>query len=92
MSKFNWTFKLGRERMKFKDWVKMSIILNVSLDTLALIPGLTRKNVFNFIDYFSQKYNVDSWLNDFVIADEELLSYRVERVVDKALKEHNEKS
>ena len=92
MAKFNWSFRFGRQRMKLKDWVKMSIIMNVSLDTLAMIPGLNREKVFNFIDHFGQKYKMDSWLNDYVIADEELLGYRVKRVVDKALKEHNEKS
>ena len=72
--------------MKFKDWVKMSVIVNVGLDTLSLIPGLNRENVFNLVDSINLKYGKQNFLNDYVIADPELLSYHIDRELSKALR------
>ena len=86
---FNFKFKFGRERMKFRDWVKMSVIVNLGLDALALIPGLDRKKAFNLIDEVNLRFNRgDNFLNDYIIADDELIWYRIEREVTNAIEKH----
>lgn len=89
---FDFKFKFGRERMKFKDWVKMSVLVNLGLDIIAIIPGVDRELAFNIIDEINLKYGKQNFLNDYVISDPELLSYRVDRELTKALNRYRRNS
>ena len=88
MSKFNiFEFKYGKEKKSLKEWIKIGAILHLSLDTISLIPGVEKKKVFNVVDVVQQKLGIDI-LNDYIIQDTELITYRIERVLDKAVKEY----
>lgn len=88
MGKFNiFEFKYGKEKKPLKEWIKIGAILHLSLDTISLIPGVKKRKLFNFVDELQLKLNIDM-LNDYIIQDSELITYRIERVLDKSIKEY----
>jgi hypothetical protein len=88
MSKFNiFEFKFGKEKKPLKEWIKIGAILHLSLDTVSLIPGIKKRKVFNVVDVVQQKLGIDI-LNDYIIQDTELISYRIDRVLNKAIEEY----
>ena len=88
MSKFNiFEFKYGKEKKSMKEWIKIGAIVHFSLDAISLIPGVQKKKVFNLLDQVQLSMGVDI-LNDYIIQDTELITYRIERVLDKAVKEY----
>jgi hypothetical protein len=88
MSKFNiFEFKYGKEKKSLKEWIKIGAIVHFSLDIISLIPGVEKKKVFNVVDVVQQKLGIDI-LNDYIIQDSELITYRIERVLDKSIKEY----
>jgi hypothetical protein len=88
MSKFNiFEFKIGKEKKPLKEWIKIGAILHLSLDTISLIPGVQKKKVFNLLDEVQLSVGIDI-LNDYIIQDSELITYRIERVLDKSIKEY----
>ena len=88
MGKFNiFEFKYGKEKKPLKEWIKIGAIVHFSLDVISLIPGVQKKKVFNLLDELQLSVGVDI-LNDYIIQDSELITYRIERVLDKAVKEY----
>lgn len=92
MSKFNiFEFKFGKEKKSLKELIQVGSILHFSLDTLSLIPGIQKRRLFNLIDEFQLRLNIEI-LNDYIIRDTELLSYRIDRVIDKSLRDYENPS
>lgn len=90
-NKFNiFEFKFGKEKRPIKEWIKLGAILHFSLDTISLVPGVKKKKVFNLLDEFQLYMGIDI-LNDYIIQDNELISYRIDRIITKAIKEYEEK-
>jgi hypothetical protein len=88
MSKFNiFEFKLGKEKKSLQEWIKIGAIIHFSLDVISSIPGVEKKKVFNIIDTIQQKLNIEV-LNDYIIRDDELLGYRIEKVLNKSIKNY----
>ena len=92
MSKFNiFEFKYGKQKKSLKEWIKIGAIVHFSLDTISLIPGVKKRKLFNLVDELQLKLNVEA-LNDYIIQDTELLGYRIDRVIDKALEDYENPS
>ena len=92
MSKFNiFEFKYGKEKKPLKEWIKIGAIVHFSLDTISLIPGVKKRKLFNLVDELQLKLNIEM-LNDYIIQDTELLGYRIDRVIDKALEDYENPS
>jgi len=90
MSKFNiFEFKYGKEKKSMKEWIKIGAIVHFSLDAISRIPGVQKKKVFNLLDEAQLSVGIDI-LNDYIIQDSELITYRIERVLDKSIKEYEE--
>jgi hypothetical protein len=90
MSKFNiFEFKLGKQKKSLQEWIKIGAIIHFSLDVISLIPGVQKKKVFNLLDEVQLSIGVDK-LNDYIIQDSELITYRIERVLDKSIKKYEE--
>ena len=77
-------FKSGKPKRTFKYYLSGAVIVEV----LSNLPFVNKKKVFNVIDELQLKFNIDL-INDYIIKDEELLNYRIERVINKALKDHD---
>lgn len=80
-------FKKGNQKKSLLYWIKFGALLHLSLDTVSMIPGVEKRKVFNLVDDLQKKLNIEV-LNDYIIQDEELLGYRIDRVVDKSLQEY----
>jgi len=92
MSKFNiFEFKFGKEKKSLKELIQFGAILHLSLDTLSLVPGIQKRRLFNLIDEFQLRLNIEI-LNDYIVRDTELLSYRIDRVIDKSLRDYENAS
>ena len=88
MSKFNiFEFKLGKEKKPLKEWIKIGAIIHLSLDIISSIPGVEKRKLFNLVDEFQLKLNI-KMLNDYIIRDDELLGYRIEKVLDNSIKNY----
>lgn len=88
-TKFNiFEFKYGKEKKSLKEWIKIGAIIHGSLDLVSLIPGIEKKKLFNFIDELQLKMGTIDIINDYVIQDSELISYRIDRVINKSISEY----
>jgi hypothetical protein len=92
MSKFNiFEFKIGKEKKPLKELIKIGAIIHFSLDAISLIPGVEKRKLFNLVDELQLKLNIEM-LNDYIIQDTELLSYRIDRVITKSIEEYENPS
>jgi len=91
-SKFNILhFKFGKERKPITHYMKIGVILRLSLNVLSFLPGVDEERMFNLIDEAQLHLGVDL-LNDYIIQDKELLTYRIRRRVQKAIEEYKSKN
>lgn len=91
ISKNQVDFQVGNKPKDIFHYVKVGLLLKGTIDVLSLIPGVKKEKVFNVVDVIQQKLGLDV-LNDYIIKDPELLTFRVRRVVTEAIKEHENKS
>jgi len=80
-------FSYGKKRYDIFHYVKVGLLLKGSIDLISMVPGVRKKKLFNAIDQFQQKLGIDV-LNDYIIQDQELLGYRVERVVNQSVEDY----
>jgi hypothetical protein len=83
-------FQFGKKLFNIKEWIKFGAILHLSLDTVSMIPGVKKQQVFNVLDEFQMFIGIEK-LNDYIIQDAELLGYRIVRVLDKAIEKYQKK-
>ena len=84
--KWYYRFHFGKKKRSIFDYAKLGTILDLGIGALSLLPGVDRKKAFNLVDTIQMKTNSE-FLNDYIIQDEEFLSYRVEREINKAIEE-----
>jgi hypothetical protein len=88
-TKYNiFSFKYGKEPKDIKHYAKLSLLIHGSLDIVSILPGVDKKKAFTIFDKIVRTMNIES-LNDFIIKDEELLTYRVENIVDDAINKYD---
>jgi hypothetical protein len=89
MSKFNiFKFKYGKQKRSLKELIKIGAIIHGSLDLISIIPGVEKRKVFNLLDEFQLKMGTIDVLNDYIIRDDELIGYRINRVIDNSIQEY----
>ena len=76
---------IGKQVKTLREYIRIGAIFHASLDVFSLIPAVKKKSLFNIVDQLQLKLNIEA-LNDYIIKDSELLGYRIERVITKALK------
>ena len=87
--KWYYRFHFGKKTRSIFDYAKLGTVLNLGIGALSLLPGVDRREAFNFIDSIQKRTGAE-FLNDYIIRDPELLSYRVERTLELALAEFKE--
>ena len=91
MAKYNiFEFKFGKLKRDFAYYVKAGVLLNLTVNVLDLIPGVSEKTAFNTIDRLQQRFGIDA-VNDYIVKDERFIGYRIERVLDEAIKSATER-
>lgn len=89
---FEFKFQFGKKKRSIFDYVKLGILLNFTIDSLALLPWWKREQVFNVVDELQLKSKYD-FLNDYIIKDKDLLDFRLNRELTKAIADYeNRKS
>lgn len=89
MFEFEFEFAFGKKKRTIFDWVKLGVLLNFSIDTAAMLPWFSRKQVFNLVDSLQLKADYD-FLNEYIINDSEFLSYRLERELNRAIGDYED--
>lgn len=89
MFEFEFEFAFGKKKRTIFDWVKLGVLLNFSIDTAAMLPWFSRKQVFNLVDSLQLKADYD-FLNEYIINDREFLSYRLERELNRAIEDYED--
>jgi hypothetical protein len=84
-------FHYGRKRYDIFHYVKVGILLKGSIDLISMIPGVEKKSVFNVVDKIQQKLGIEA-LNDYIIKDDELVRYRIERTLDESIEDYERNS
>jgi len=91
-NKFNIVhFKFGKERKPITHYMKLGVIFRFALTAIAVLPGLNEEQIFNFIDEAQLHLNIDL-LNDYIIKDTELLTYRIRRRIQQAIDKYNKEN
>lgn len=92
MSKYNiFNFKYGKEKKSIFYYAKLGLLFKGSIDLISLLPGIEKEKVFNLVDRIQLAMNIDI-LNDYIIKDDELIGYRIKRVVNEAIKKNEDQS
>jgi hypothetical protein len=92
MNRFNiFKFKYGKQRRNIFDYIRIGFLLKGTVDVVSLLPFVDRKFIFNLIDEIQLKFGSDA-LNDYIIKDDELLKFRIDRIIEKALKDYENKT
>jgi hypothetical protein len=90
MNKFNiFQFQFGKKERNIFHYVRLGFLLKGTIDVVSLLPFVERKSVFNLVDELQLRIGSDS-LNDYIIKDEELLSFRIDRIITKAIEEYED--
>ena len=84
-------FHYGKKRYDIFHYVKVGLLLKGSLDLISMIPGVEKKKVFNAVDKIQQKLGIEA-LNDYIIKDDELVRYRIERTLDESIQDYDKKA
>lgn len=88
--KFN--FRFGKKKKDIIEWAKISIILEGIIEFLSNKFGIDKKRLWDIVDEIQRELLKRGWIddtvNDYVINTPDLLEQRVERDVDKAIKEY----
>jgi hypothetical protein len=80
-------FHYGKKRYDIFHYAKLGLILKGSIDLISMLPGVEKKKVFNFIDVIQLKLGIDV-LNDYIIKDDEIIGYRIERVIVNSIQQY----
>jgi len=80
-------FHFGKKNRSIFDYVKLGVVLDLGLGALSLLPGVDRRKAFNFVDTI-QLWTNNDFLNDYIIKNSELLSYRLDRMLDRAISDY----
>ena len=66
-------------------WVKLTLAIKGGIPFLARLLRIKEQSLYTLLDEIVRKYFPQSVVNEFIIKDDELLSQRVDRDVDKAI-------
>ena len=83
-------FSYGKKIYDIFHYVKVGILLKGSIDLISLVPGVKKEKIFNFVDVLQLKLGIDV-LNDYIIKDDELLGYRIKRIVNELIEDYETK-
>jgi len=84
-------FSYGKKRYDIFHYVKVGLLLKGSIDLISLVPGIKKEKIFNLVDVLQLKLGIDV-LNDYIIQDDELLGYRIKRIVNELIKDYETKT
>jgi siderophore synthetase component len=65
----------------------IGVVLTTLVATLSQCTGIDEKSIYDLVDEIQRKYFPQTDLNEYIIKDDKLLKQRIERDVDKAIRQ-----
>lgn len=79
-------FKFGNKKPDIKQYAIIGIVLTSIIAALSQCTGISKNGLWDLLDEIQRKYFPQTILNEFILKDPEKLNRRVQRDVDKAIK------
>jgi hypothetical protein len=88
MPQFN--FQFGKKKPNKKNIIIVSIVLSAVVTTLSQCTGTSQKNIWDILDEVQRNFFPQSIINDIFLQDQDIIKRRVERDVNKAIKDYED--
>lgn len=79
-------FNFGNKKPDIKQYAIIGIVLSSIIAALSQCTGISANHLWDLLDEIQRKYFPQSIINEFIIKDPEKLNRRVERDVDRAIR------
>jgi hypothetical protein len=79
-------FNFGNKKPDIKQYAIIGIVLSSIIAALSQCTGISTNHLWDLLDEIQRKYFPQSIINEFIIKDPEKLNRRVERDVDRAIR------
>jgi len=70
-----------------KTLITLGIVTSSIIAALSQCTGIHEKSIYDLVDEIQRKYFPQTDLNEYIIKDDKLLKQRIERDVDKAIRQ-----
>ena len=80
-------FNFGKKKPDIKQYAIIGIVLSSIIATLSQCTGISQNNIWDLLDEIQRKYFPQTIINEFIIKDSEKLNRRIQRDVDKAIRD-----
>lgn len=83
-------FNFGKKKPDKKQIITISLILSVIVATLSQCTGVSQKTLWDLLDEVQRTLFPQTIINDVLIQDPGVVERRVERDVDRAIREYED--
>ena len=83
-------FNFGKKRPDKKQIILISIVLSGIVATLSQCSGVPSERLWDLLDEVQREFFPQTIINDVLLQDPDVVERRVERDVDKAIREYEE--
>ena len=80
-------FNFGNKKPTIVKYALVGIVLTTIITSLSQCSHIPEKNLWDLIDEIQRKYFPQTIINDFIIKSPEKLNRRIQRDVDKAIRD-----
>jgi hypothetical protein len=80
-------FNFGKKKPDIKQYAIIGIVLSSIIATLSQCTGISQNNIWDLLDEIQRKYFPQTIINEFIIKDSEKLNRRIQRDVNKAIRD-----
>ena len=87
---FMFNFNFGKKRLDKKQIIIISVILSGIVATLSQCSGVPSERLWDLLDEVQRSLFPQTIINDVLLQDPGVVERRVERDVDKAIREYEE--
>lgn len=83
-------FKFGKDGFKKKNIIIVGIFFSLLIFLLSNLSGISESKLWDLLDEIQREYFPQTELNEVIIQDDEKLQRRIQRDVDKAIREYED--
>ena len=83
-------FKFGKDGFKKSNIIIVGIFFSLLILLLSNLSGISESKLWDLLDEIQREYFPQTELNEVIIQDDEKLQRRIERDVDKAIREYED--
>ena len=81
-------FNFGNKRPDQKQIILVSVVLSVLIASLSQCTGASQERLWDLLDQVQRRFFPQSIINDVLLKDPGIVKRRVERDVDKAIRDY----